>query len=127
MLAPGIHLSIQATQALKSSVFAHCLSVGSLRYCAVMIPWLFSRPAGFITEPTEADTLLRYCAGFQPMSAALRIAWAAAFGVAMLKKTLAPESLSWMTWLSTVGSVTSKVTCLTILPVSLPRPSLKPS
>ena len=30
------------------------------------------------------------------MSAALRIACAANFGVAMLKKTLAPESLSWM-------------------------------
>ena len=31
------------------------------------------------------------------MSAALRIDWAANFGVEMLKKTLAPESLSWMT------------------------------
>ena len=48
-----------------------------------------------------------YCAGFQSISAALRIAWAANFGVAMLKKTLAPVSLSWMIWLSTVGSVTS--------------------
>ena len=48
-----------------------------------------------------------YCAGFQPISAALRIAWAANFGVAMLKNTLAPVSLSWMIWLSTVGSVTS--------------------
>ncbi len=92
-----------------------------------MMPWLLSRPAGFITEPTEADTLLRYCAGFQPISAALRIARAAALGVAMLKKTLAPGSFSWITWLSTVGSVTSKVTCFTTLFASLPRPSLKPS
>jgi hypothetical protein len=36
----------------------------------------------------------------------LRIAWAAALGAASLKKTSAPESFSWMTWLSTVGSVT---------------------
>ena len=72
-----------------------------------MMPWLLSKPAGFSTEATEAETLFRYCAGFQPISPALRIAWAANFGVEMLKKTLAPESLSWMTWLSTVGSVTS--------------------
>ena len=71
------------------------------------MPWLASKPAGFMTEATEAETLLRYCTGFQPMSAALRIACAANFGVEMLKKTLAPESLSWITWLSTVGSVTS--------------------
>ena len=41
------------------------------------------------------------------MSPALRMAWAANFGIAMMKKTLAPESLSWITWLSTVGSVVS--------------------
>ena len=45
--------------------------------------------------------------GFQPISVALRIDCAANFGVEMLKKTLAPESFIWMTWLSTVGSVTS--------------------
>ena len=72
-----------------------------------MMPWPLSKPAGFITEDTEAETLVMYCAGFQLISAALRIAWAANFGVATLKKTLAPESLSWMICESTVGSVTS--------------------
>jgi hypothetical protein len=47
-----------------------------------------------------------YCTGFQSISAALRIARAANLGAETLKKTLAPESLSWMIWLSTVGSVT---------------------
>jgi hypothetical protein len=71
-----------------------------------MMPCAFSKPAGFSTEATEAETLVMYCAGFQSISAALRIAWAANLGVETLKKTLAPESLSWMIWLSTVGSVT---------------------
>ncbi|MGQ3057459.1 MAG: DsbA family protein [Nevskia sp.] len=39
--------------------------------------------------------------------AALRMACAAALGAQSLKKTLAPELLIWMIWLSTVGSVTS--------------------
>ena len=73
-----------------------------------MMPWPLSKPAGFIDRgDAGAETLFRYCTGFQLMSPALRMAWAANFGVAMLKKTLAPESLSWMIWLSTVGSVAS--------------------
>jgi hypothetical protein len=41
------------------------------------------------------------------MSAALRMACAAAFAPEALKKTLPPESLSWMICESTVGSVAS--------------------
>src|SRR5258708_4112324 len=100
-------LAIHARQVFMSSSPSHCLSVGSLRYAAVMMPWQLSKPAGFIVEATEAETLLRYCTGFQPRSPALRIACAANLGMAMLKKTLAPESLSWMTCESTVGSVVS--------------------
>src|SRR5688572_8967565 len=102
-----MYLVIQARQAFISAFSFHCLSVGSMSHKAVIWPWLFSMPAGFRVEATEDETLFRYCTGFQPMSAALRIACAANFGMEMLKKTLAPESLSWMIWLSTVGSVVS--------------------
>ena len=36
-----------------------------------MMPWHSSKPAGFITPPIEAETLLRKCSGFQPISAIL--------------------------------------------------------
>ncbi|MNG24016.1 hypothetical protein D3C84_1086910 [compost metagenome] len=60
-----------------------------------------------ITADTDTDTLDRYCVGFQPMSAALRIACAANLGVVMLKKVSAPEAFRLTIWLSMVGSVTS--------------------
>ena len=60
-----------------------------------------------MVEATLEETLFRYWTGFQLRSPALRMAWAANFGIAMLKKTLAPESLSWMICESTVGSVVS--------------------
>ena len=62
------------------------------------MPLAFSSPAGLSTEPTECETLLRMCTGFQPISAALRIACAANFGVVTLKKTSAPEAFSLMIW-----------------------------
>ena len=93
-----------------------------------MMPCTLSKPAGFITVPTLAETLLTYCTGCQSMSATLRIAWAANLGVAMLKNTLAPARLELDDLrIRPSGSVTSKVTCLTTRPASLPRPSLKPS
>ncbi len=69
--------------------------------------WPFSKPAGFITLPTEADTLLRKCTGFQPISAFFLIACAANFGVVMLTNTSAPVAFSLTMWLSMVGSETS--------------------
>ena len=33
-----------------------------------MMPTPFSGPAGFMTAPTETDTLVRKWVGFQPMS-----------------------------------------------------------
>src|SRR5882672_5802660 len=57
------------------------------------MPTAFSRPAGFRTEPTEIETLLRICSGFQPISAAFLIACAANFGVVTLKNTSAPEAV----------------------------------
>ena len=70
-------------------------------------PFDASRPAGLSTAPTEADTLFRRWIGFQPMSAAFLIAWAANFGVVTLKNTLAPLFLRFTICESTVGSVTS--------------------
>ena len=46
-----------------------------------------------MTAPTEGETLLRKCSGFQPSSATFLIACAANFGVAMLTKTSAPSRL----------------------------------
>ena len=69
--------------------------------------WPFSKPAGFITVPTEAETLLRKCCGFQPISAFFLIACAANFGVVMFMKTSAPVDFSLTMWESIVGSETS--------------------
>src|SRR5277367_6434695 len=55
-------------------------SFGSLRYCEVSMPTAFSGPAGLITVPTEADTLVMICSGFQPRSKILLIICAANFG-----------------------------------------------
>ena len=46
-----------------------------------MMPCEFSNPAGLITLPTEAETLLRKWVGFQPISEIFLIACAANFGV----------------------------------------------
>ena len=59
-----------------------------------MMPCAFSKPAGLITPPTEAETLLRNCSGFQPISATFLIACAANFGVVMLTKMSAPVALA---------------------------------
>ncbi len=72
-----------------------------------MMSFEHSRPAGFKTEPTDEETLFKRWSGFQPISQDLRIAWAANFGMVILKKTFAPESFIAKIWLSTVGSVTS--------------------
>lgn len=60
-----------------------------------------------MTLPIEADTLLRKCSGFQPISAFFLIACAANFGVVMLKNTSAPDAFNLTMWESMVGSVTS--------------------
>jgi hypothetical protein len=46
-----------------------------------MTPCTLSKPAGFIVAVTLADTLFMYCTGFHCRSAALRMAWAANFGI----------------------------------------------
>ena len=65
------------------------------------------KPAGLSTAVTDVDTLTRYCAGFQPDSAAFLMPWAANLGVLMLMKVSAPLPFIVRIWLSTVGSVTS--------------------
>ena len=72
-----------------------------------MMPCEFSKPAGLITLPTEAETLLRMCSGFQSISAIFLIACAANFGVVTLKNTSAPVAFSLTMWLSIEGSVVS--------------------
>ena len=59
------------------------------------------------TDPTEAEMLFRYCVGFQPMSNARRMAWAANLGVVTFTNVLAPDPLRVATCESTVGSLTS--------------------
>jgi hypothetical protein len=48
-----------------------------------MMSCAFLTPAGLMTAPMEALTLLRKCSGFQPISAAFLMACAANFGVVM--------------------------------------------
>ena len=80
-----------------------------------MMPTPFSGPAGIITAPTETETPVSTCSGFQFISATLRIDWAANFGVAMVISTSIPADCRVTSWLSIVASVTSYeavVTCL---------------
>ena len=72
-----------------------------------MMSCAFSKPAGFITLPIEAETLLRKCSGFQPISSFFLIACAANFGVVMLTNTSAPVDFSLTIWESMVGCETS--------------------
>ncbi len=72
-----------------------------------MMPWLASKPAGFMTAPIEAETLLRKWVGFHPISAFFLIACAANFGVVMFMNTSAPVDFSLTMWESIVGSETS--------------------
>jgi hypothetical protein len=48
-------------------------SVGSFRYAALIIPVAFSGPAGVMTDPTDIETFVMQCSGFQPRSAIFRI------------------------------------------------------
>ncbi len=72
-----------------------------------MMPCELSKPAGFMTLPTDAPTLLRIWIAFHSISAVFLIACAANFGVVMSMNTSAPVDLSLTMWLSTVGSVVS--------------------
>src|SRR5213082_1457574 len=98
---------MKLTNSFTAGSPAQFFPTGSLRYSVVMMPADFSRPAGVKTAPMEEETLFRYWIGFQPVSYAARIAWAANLGVVTLKKTFAPEDLSCRICESTVGSVTS--------------------
>src|ERR1700730_15012419 len=80
--------------------------VGSFRYPAVNSPLAFSIPAGFNTEPTDAETDAKICNGRHPISATFRMACAACLAPERLKKISAPEALRVIIWESTVGSVT---------------------
>ena len=71
------------------------------------MPIARSGPAGVITEPTEIDTLVMKCSGFQSRSAILRIICAANFGVAAVITTSAPQFFRSSACESIVASVTS--------------------
>ena len=63
-----------------------------------------STPAGSITVDIHTATLERNVIGRQPISYALRIDYAANFGVAAITNTSAPEAFSFTIWESMVGS-----------------------
>src|SRR5579883_327688 len=102
-----MYFAMNALNSFMPASFSHAGSVGSLRYCVVIMPAAFSGPAGLITVPTEIDTLVMKKTGFQLRSWILRIACAANFGVAATRIASAPEDWHSVTWLSIVGSVTS--------------------
>src|SRR5713226_3708576 len=82
-------------------------SVGSLYQKVDRMPLEFSNPAGCNAPLIVVATLFRKCTGFQPISAALRIAYAAYFAIVTLRNTSAPEDLRLTICESTVGSVVS--------------------
>src|SRR3954471_449612 len=91
---------------IPASVF-HCGSFGSLRYAAERMPWPFSYPAGFITLPTDTDTLVRNWIGFHLSSPAFLMDCAANFGVEMLMRMSGLAALSCTICESTVGELVS--------------------
>ena len=71
-----------------------------------MMPLQFSNPAGLSVFATVFPGS-NNCTGFQPISAALRIACAANFGIEKLQKRSASENLRLTICESTVGSLVS--------------------
>src|SRR5579875_684607 len=98
---------MKARHSFMPGSLAQAGSVESFRKPLVMMPMPASSPAGFITEPTEIDTLVMKNIGFQPRSCALRIACAAVFGAAAQMNTSAPDDCNEVICESTVGSVAS--------------------
>src|SRR5229473_5978190 len=118
---------MKASHCFKPASSFQVGSVGSLYQQVDRIPLAFSSPAGFSAIPIEVATLFRMCTGFQPISAALRIACAAYFEIVTLKNRSAPEDLRLTICESTVGSVVSYGTSRTIIDLALaPSPSLRP-
>src|SRR4051794_38773303 len=105
---------------------SYCLSVTSFKYRIDVMPVDLSRPAGVKTEPTDTDTFVKNCFGFQPESYALRIAIAANLGVATLRKVSALLACKVAICESTVASVVSYETSLMIALALSPRPARKP-
>ena len=50
---------MKAKNSFMVGSFSQRFSVGSLMYCMEMTPTAFSTPAGFSTEPIDADTWFR--------------------------------------------------------------------
>src|SRR5882762_11479372 len=98
---------MKARHSFRPASSFHCGSLGSLRYAALRMPWPFSYPAGFITLPTDTDTLVRKWTGFHFSSPIFLIAWAANFGVEMLTKMSGLAPLICTTCESTVGDEVS--------------------
>src|SRR6266851_767367 len=98
---------MKARHSFMAGSFFHCGSLGSFRYAALRMSWPFSYPAGFMTLPTDTDTLVRKWTGCQLNSPIFLIAWAANFGVAMLTKMSGLAPLICTTCESTVGEVVS--------------------
>src|SRR5258708_18532262 len=109
---------------MRGSSF-HLGSIGSLLVVPTMTPTEFSSPAGFKVPATELDGKLMISTGFQPDSAALRIACAANLGVPATNSASAPELFRLTTCESMVGSVTSYAAVTTRLSKSAPRNDLK--
>src|ERR1700732_5044 len=98
---------MKARHSFIAGSFVHCGSLGSFRYAALRISWPFSYPAGFMTLPTDTETLVRKWIGFHFSSPIFLIACAANFGVVMWTKMSGLAVLIWTTCESTVGEVVS--------------------
>src|SRR3954453_5992724 len=98
---------MKARHSLRPGSFFHCSSLGSFRYAALRTSWPFSNPAGFITLPTDTDTLVRKWIGFHLSSPAFLMDCAANFGVEMLMRISGLAALICTICESTVGEVVS--------------------
>ena len=63
-----------------------------------MIPFAFSRPAGFRVAPTDEAMPFRMCSGFQSISATFLIARAPNLGIAIVIKTERRVGRSFASW-----------------------------
>src|SRR5215469_3099267 len=82
-------------------------SLGSFSQKSDTMSLQFSKPAGFSVPATELPMPLKICSGFHSISAALRVACAANFAMAVLMKTSQFADFILTICESTVGSVVS--------------------
>src|SRR5712671_7786528 len=92
MSPSGAYFAMKSRQSLTPRSSLQVGSIGSFAKAVEMMPVPASSPATSITDEIQIETLLRNLVGFHPISWAFRIACAANFGVAAIRKTSASDA-----------------------------------